>query len=218
MKALIFDLDGTIVLSHPTHFEAYERLFGDFGIKWNFDEFNDVFVGTGSPNIVRSVLEKNGMKNFDVDALVKKKADYFGQILGEKKLMEVPGFYKFLKKINSRGFKKAIASGSSKKSILEMLKNIDIANEFDEIVSSEEVAKPKPAPDTFLAAAQRLGISPADCLVFEDTNFGVSAAKNAGMKCIAFTTTSDFGKLKSAGADKILNDYTQVKLEWLKNS
>jgi beta-phosphoglucomutase-like phosphatase (HAD superfamily) len=198
MKAFIFDLDGTIVLSHPTHFEAYEKLFDDFGIKWDFDEFNDVFVGTGSPNIIRSVLGRNNIKDFDVKALVNKKIDYFGQI-------------------NVRGGKKAIASGSSKKSIIEMLKNIGISDEFDEIVSGEEVAAPKPAPYIFIEAAKRLGVAPADCIVFEDTDFGVEAAKSAGMKCIAFTTTSDAKKLQAAGADKILKDYSEVKFEWLES-
>jgi len=217
MKAFIFDLDGTIVLSHPTHFEAYEKLFDDFGIKWDFDEFNDVFVGTGSPNIIRSVLGRNNIKDFDVKALVNKKIDYFGQILKGKKLKEVNGFFEFLKEINVRGGKKAIASGSSKKSIIEMLKNIGISDEFDEIVSGEEVAAPKPAPYIFIEAAKRLGVAPANCIVFEDTDFGVEAAKSAGMKCIAFTTTSDAKKLQAAGADKILKDYTEVKFEWLES-
>lgn len=210
MKAVIFDLDGTIVYSHPTHFRAYELLFKDFGITWSFKEFNDMFAGTGAPAITRIILARHGITNADIPVLVKKKRDLFNALLKEKKLETVKGFHEFLDGLNKRKIARAIASGSNRQNIIKMLENIGVAQHFPIIVSGEDVPNPKPAPDIFLAAASLLGINPADCLVLEDTDHGVSAAKTAGMKCIALSTSIDPARLKEAGADKVVADYTEI--------
>lgn len=213
MQAVIFDLDGTIVFSHPTHFAAYEKLFGEFGIKWTFEEFERVFAGTGAPAIIEQILKRNGVRGFDLPALVKKKRDIFNEILAQKKLEVVPGFFEFLAEVNRRGLKKIIASGSNKANIRSMLENIGVSHEFPQVVSGEEVAHPKPAPDIFLAAAQKIGAAPMECLVIEDTDHGVKGALNAGMKCIAFTTTLNLQILKASGANEIVKNYTEINLK-----
>lgn len=210
MKAIIFDLDGTIVVSHPTHFAAYEKLFGEFGVKWNYEEFNSIFAGTGAPSIIELILKRNGIKDFNRAALVRKKRDLFQSILDGKKLSVVPGFYDFLKKINEAGLKKAIASGSNRQNIIGMLENIGVLEEFAEIVSGEDVTNPKPAPDIFLAAAEKLGVPPAECLVIEDMDHGVAGALAAGMKCIALTTTIGKKRLREAGARTIVKNYKEI--------
>lgn len=214
MEAVIFDLDGTIVFSHPTHFEAYEKLFGEFGITWTFEEFERVFAGTGAPAIIEQILARNGVREFDLPALVKKKRDIFNEILAHKKLEVVPGFFEFLTEVNRRGLKKIIASGSNKANIRAMLENIRVSEEFPQVVSGEEVAYPKPAPDIFLAAAKKINVDPAECLVIEDTDHGVKGALNAGMKCIALTTTLDAQTLKKSGANEIAKNYTEINLNF----
>lgn len=210
IKAVIFDLDGTIVFSHPTHFTAYERLFKDFGVTWTYEEFNKIFAGIGSPGIITKVLERNGIKDFDAKALAARKRDIFDEILKETKLQVVPGFFDFLEEINKRGLKKIIASGSHKINILNMLKNIGASAEFPLVVSGEEVANPKPAPDIYLEAARRIDVNPLKCLVLEDTEHGVNGAHMAGMKCVAFLSTLPKGMLEEAHADWIFNDYTEI--------
>lgn len=212
MQAVIFDLDGTIVFSHPTHFAAYERLFGRFGIKWNYREFNDIFAGTGAPSIIKLILERHGIKNLNLPELVQEKRNYFDEILAEKGFNIVPGFFDFLARINKLGLKKAIASGASKQNIIAMLKNIGVLDEFKEIVSGEEVPFPKPAPDIFLEAARRIDVAPSQCLVIEDTEHGINAAKAAGMKCIALLTTLKEEILKTAKPNKIVKNYTEIML------
>lgn len=210
IKAAIFDLDGTIVFSHPTHFKAYQRLFEPFGISWNFAEFNDVFAGTGAPTIIKMMLTRHGVKDYNLQELVYKKRDIFNELLAEEKLQTVPGFFKFLNLINGRGFKRIIASGSNRANILHMLKNIGAQEQFPRVVSGEDVALPKPAPDIFLKACETIGCAPTECVVLEDTSHGVLGAKAANMQCIAFTTTADARALKKAGADLILPDYNSI--------
>lgn len=207
MKAIIFDLDGTIVFSHPTHFAAYEKLFGEFGISWTYREFNDVFAGTGAPKIIEDILTRNGIKKFDLQALVKRKRDIFNELLGKKSLMTVPGFFDFLETLRKQRVKKIIASGSNRENIRRMLENIGVSDDFPDVVSGEDVVRPKPAPDIFLEAARKIGVAPNECLVFEDTEHGILGAKAAGMQCIALTTTSSLTILKRAGPDKIIENY-----------
>lgn len=213
MQAVIFDLDGTIVDSHPTHFAAYEKLFGEFGITWTYEEFNAVFLGIGARAIIQSLLTRHGVKDFDLDFLVQRKRDFFDEFLAHKKLEVVPGFFDFLKEINTHGLKKIIASGSHTDNIWSMLRNIGADSEFAQITSVEEVKNPKPAPDIFLLAAQKISTAPAECLVIEDTVHGVGGAKAAGMKCIALTTTTSAEKLKESDADWIFPDYTQISFK-----
>lgn len=207
MQAVIFDLDGTIVFSHPTHYAAYQKLFREFGIDWSYREFNDVFAGTGAPKIIADILTRNGIKDFDLPTLVKKKRDLFNSLLQKKSLATVPGFRSFLKKLNRARVKRAIASGSNRENIRAMLENIGVAAHFPMYVSGEEVAHPKPAPDIFLRAASAIGIQPEYCLVFEDTEHGVLAAVAARMKCIGLSTTTRAEILKAAGADQVIADY-----------
>ncbi len=210
MEAVIFDLDGTIVFSHPTHFAAYEKLFAEFGIQWSFKEFERVFVGTGAPTIIQNILTRNGIRNFDLPTLVQKKRDIFNEILMHKKLEVVPGFFEFLAEVNRRGLKKIIASGSNRTNIRAMLENIGVSQEFPEVVSGEDVSRPKPSPDIFLAAAEKIGTSPNQCLVIEDTDHGVRGALAAGMKCIALETTLDAQTLKRSGANEVVKNYTEI--------
>ncbi|MBI2638986.1 HAD family phosphatase [Candidatus Peregrinibacteria bacterium] len=216
MQAVIFDLDGTIVFSHPTHFKAYEKLFGEFGITWTFEEFERVFAGTGAPKIIFDILTRSGVRDFDINALVAKKRDIFNQLMAGQRLAVVPGFFEFLGELKQRGIKKIIASGSTTSNIHAMLANIDVLEDFPQVVSTvDDVPIPKPAPDIFLAASAILGVEPRDCLVLEDTTHGVKAAKKAGMKCIAFTTTTDAEALRAAGADLVTADYRGIPLEYI---
>lgn len=215
MKAVIFDLDGTIVFSHPIHFAAYEELFGRFGIKWSFEEFEKVFAGTGAPMIIQTILARHGIKDFDLKKLVTDKKDIFNKLLEKQQLKTVPGFFQFLSNVNMKGLRKIIASGSNKANILHMLKAIGAEEEFPEVISGEEVSNPKPAPDIFLAAAEKIAVPPAECIVFEDTQHGIRGAIAAGMKCVALTTTETPDILEKAGAYKIATDYTEIDLNSL---
>lgn len=209
-SAIIFDLDGTIVFSHPTHFAAYEKLFAELGITWSYREFNDMFAGIGARAIIHTILTRHDVEKFDLDALVNKKRDMFNELLSHKKLETVPGFFAFLEEVKRRDFKKTIASGSHTENIRAMLRNIGVDGDFPIITSGEEVPHPKPAPDIFLKAAEKLGVKPAECLVFEDTTHGVRAAKLAGMRCIALKTTTEAERLQEAGADMLAEDYDEL--------
>lgn len=217
MKAVIFDMDGTIVLSHPVHFEAYKKFFEGFGINWTYEEFEKKFMIQGASSIIRSVLKEHRINpdNKNIDKLRAKKINTFNSLVTKQPPAVVKGFFEFLEKVNERGLQKAVASGSHMKNLKKILDAIGVRREFPILVSSaDEDIAPKPAPDIFLRTAKLLGIAPADCVVIEDTIFGIKAAKAAGMKCIAFTTTNpNAEELRRAGADEVATDYNNIELD-----
>lgn len=216
MKGIIFDLDGTIVLSEPLHYEAFCEIFKKFGVAWEYDEFIKNYAGTGSYNIIPKVLQSRGIKDFDTEALVAEKKQIFQRLLETKKLLVVPGFFEFLAEIKKRGLRKIIASGTNSDNVRKMLENAGILHEFPEIISGEDIKNAKPDPEIFLIAMSKLGFSkPEDCVVLEDSGAGVKAAKTGGFYCIAFTTTTEKSILEKLGADLIVKDYTEISSSYL---
>ncbi len=184
-KALIFDLDGTLVDSMPAHFKSWCRALEEHGKPGVFPE--DVFYAMGG-RPTRDIVEIiNGEQSLDLDpervALSKK--NHFLDVLESVELIEsVANFAK-----ENRGkVPMAVASGGSRVVVEKTLQIVGISDWFDEVVSCDEVEKGKPEPDVFLEAASRLGVKPEDCVVFEDGRAGILAAMAAGMKVVTVPT------------------------------
>ncbi|MEO1856507.1 MAG: HAD family phosphatase [Rubritalea sp.] len=181
-KAVIFDLDGTLVDSMPAHFQAWcEALAANGAPKDVFPE--DVFYSMGGRPTKDIVKEINGEFNLDLDpeAISYSKRKAFLDRLDLVELNEdVVAFAKSLRGKMPVG----IASGGSRKVVEATLKTTGLSELFDEVVTADDVKCGKPAPDAFLDCAERLDVAPADCLVLEDAAPGIMAAQLAGMKVI----------------------------------
>ncbi|MBA4603813.1 HAD family hydrolase [Thermoactinomyces mirandus] len=183
IKAVIFDLDGTLVDSEPNYFEAEKKLFAEYGIN-NFDfEMKKKYVGKSTKDTLTD-YKKNYSIEESVETLTKKMNKYYLDIAKNNTVI-FPEMRKFLELLKANNYRMALASGSSSEIIDEILFITGLKDFFDVTLSSESVRKGKPAPDVFLEAAKLLGIPPENCLVLEDSNYGVEAAKNASMYCIA---------------------------------
>jgi len=181
-KAVIFDLDGTLVDSLPAHFQAWcEALAVNGAPKDVFPE--DVFYSMGGRPTKDIVKEINGEFNLalDPDAISYSKRLAFLNLLHLVEVNEdVVGFAKSLRGKMPMG----IASGGSRKVVEATLKAVGICELFDEVVTSDDVACGKPAPDAFLNCAERLNVAAGDCLVLEDAAPGIMAAQLAGMQVV----------------------------------
>lgn len=184
-KALIFDLDGTLVDSMPLHFKAWCKALEDQGQAGVFPE--DVFYAMGG-RPTRDIVEViNGEQNLQLDAnevSSSKKRHYLKNL----SLVELIPVVAKIAEENRGKVPMAVASGSSREVVEKTLQTLGISDWFDEVVSSNEVANGKPAPDIFLEAALRIGIAPKDCVVFEDARSGIIAARAAGMEVVAVPT------------------------------
>ncbi|MEY4242902.1 MAG: hypothetical protein RLZZ245_487 [Verrucomicrobiota bacterium] len=180
--AVIFDCDGTLVDSMSAHFEAWCEALAIHGAGGVFKE--DVFFAMGGRPTLDIVVELNDEYDLKLDpvsvALAKREA-FLKRLSSVTLIDEVAAFAESL-----RGkMPLAIATGGSRMVIEKTLKMVGISDWFDEVVTAEDVAEGKPAPDIFLRAAKLLGVDPARCLVLEDAPAGILSAQRAGMQVVA---------------------------------
>lgn len=186
MKALIFDMDGTLVDSEKVHRKAFLKALDELKINYNYDEVFDFMIkGQGIPD---DVFVNNFIKKFKLDISIEeiinlKKQIYFKLI--ESDVEAFPGAVDFVKSFYGK-YKLAIATSSSVKDMDTVLKKIGLYDVFDQKISGAKLENPKPAPDIFLLASEKLSLDIKDCLIFEDSTNGLLAAKKSGGKVIAF--------------------------------
>jgi HAD superfamily hydrolase (TIGR01509 family) len=177
--AYLFDCDGTIVDSMPLHYLAWKEALGEWGC--TFDEGLFYSWGGVPPKEIVSRLNEMQRLNMPVEAVAHRRENlYFSHLPGLKPIPEV------LEHINAQQGRIpfAVVSGSTRESIVRSLTTVGLLDRFAVLVCSEDYSRSKPAPDAFLTAAERLGIAPKDCLVFEDTDMGIQGATAAGMASV----------------------------------
>lgn len=202
-------MDGVIIDSEPLHY----RVFMDYtsrklGLAISDEEYN-TFIGTTNHHIY-STLQKKYSFEGDITQLIEEYENECEEfLLLSKTEKPIHGVDVLVKNLHQNKIKLGLASSSSKKTINTVLEMFDMDQFFDIKVSGQEVKYGKPSPDIFLRAAELLGISPEECLVFEDSRNGVVAAKTAGMKCIAFYNPNS-GNQDLSRADKIIESFAEV--------
>jgi HAD superfamily hydrolase (TIGR01549 family) len=181
-EAVIFDCDGTLVDSMPAHFDAWCEALSLYGACGVFKE--DVFFAMGGRPTRDIVVELNDEYNLCLDpeevAFAKREA-FLKRLHTVTLIEEVAVFAESL-----RGkVPMAIASGGTRMVIEKTLRAVGISDWFDEVITADDVADGKPAPDVFLHAARLLGVNPAKCLALDDAPSGILAARRAGMQVLA---------------------------------
>jgi len=196
IEAVIFDMDGVLVDSERFICEAAMRMFAEKGVPARAEDFVP-FVGMGENRYLGGVAEKHGAT---LD-LVKDKArtyEIYLQII-RGRLEPLPGVHEFLARCRELGLKTAVASSADAVKVRGNLEEIGLATDaFAVCLNGNDVERKKPFPDIFITAAQRMGVDPGHCLVVEDAVSGVQAAKAAGAKCLALTTSFPAEKLAQA--------------------
>ena len=180
--AVIFDCDGTLVDSMPAHFEAWCDALAIHGAGGVFKE--DVFFAMGGRPTMDIVVELNDEYNLKLDPIAvafAKREAFLKRLHSVTLIDEVAEFARSLRGKMPLG----IATGGSRMVVEKTLKAVGISDWFDEVVTAEDVAEGKPAPDIFLRAAKLLGVQPSRCLVLEDAPAGILSAQRAGMQVIA---------------------------------
>jgi beta-phosphoglucomutase len=178
LLAVVFDFDGTLVDTMPLHYEAYRRAFA---VCCDVDLDRDLFfseIGGTGREVIPRLLARVGA-HADPQAIHACKKDALRDVLAEATIPELETA-KLLPVLRPH-HRMALASSGSRDGIELMLGRLDWVGYFDVVVTGEDVTAGKPAPDAFLLAAAGLGVDPARCLAFEDTDAGVTAAAAAGM-------------------------------------
>lgn len=178
-RAYLFDCDGTIADSMPLHYKAWKKALAEYGCTYEEDLF---YAWGGKPvrKIIADLNEMHGL-NMPIDELAEHKERLYHAQLSE--LKAIPDVLEHIEAQHGR-IPFAVVSGSRRKSVIGSLTALGLLDKFDVLVCAEDYKRGKPAPDGFLMAAQKLGVAPEHCLVFEDTELGIRAASAAGMQSV----------------------------------
>jgi HAD superfamily hydrolase (TIGR01509 family) len=208
MKAVIFDMDGVLTDSEPLINAAAVAMFRERGLVVQPEDFRP-FVGTGENRYIGGVAEKYG---FPLEIAAAKKRTYEIYLeLVPRQLRAFPGARELVGACKRAGLKIAVASSADLVKIDANLRQIGLPpSAWDTLVSAEDALHKKPAPDLFLAAARKLGVVPAECVVIEDAINGIQAAKSAGMRCVAVAQT--FPAEQLVAADRVRPALSSVTL------
>jgi len=183
-RGLIFDCDGTLADTMPAHYTAWTAMLSRRGIPFSETRFYEL-GGVPTAQIIRILSEECGVAVADVGAMVREKeAAFLESLHAVRPIEKVVAAAR-----HHRGnLPLAVASGGYRETITRTLDAIGIRDWFDALVAAEDTNRHKPEPDVFLEAAKRLGVPPELCVVFEDTDIGLLAAKRAGMRSIDVRT------------------------------
>jgi HAD superfamily hydrolase (TIGR01509 family) len=182
VRAVLWDLDGTLVDSAEFHWLSWRDTMAAEGITITYQQFLESF-GQKNDRILPGWLGPGA----DAERIRRigdaKEAEY-RRLAGVHGLTPLPGASAWVRRLHSQGWQQAIASSAPRENVGVMLRALALDGMFEAIVSAEDVTKGKPDPQVFLAAAGRLGLPPDRCVVVEDAAVGVAAARSAAMKCV----------------------------------
>ncbi len=189
MNAAIFDLDGTLVDSYDAHFEAWRGVSALHAVEISVDDYYRHF-GRRNEDLLREVWLRAGKGNLSADQLREldheKEAAY--RALVGSRFPVMTGARELVRSLRAAGWRLAVGSSGPPLNVQLALDGLGLEDCFDALVTGNDVSRSKPDPECFLLAAQRLGVSPRQCVVLEDAPAGIAAAKSAGMACAAITS------------------------------
>lgn len=185
--AVIFDWDGVVINSLSPHEESWKRLASELGYALPEDFLRDGF-GLKNEKFIAEVLQWSQNPR-EIEHLSWQKEEIYRQIVGERGIEVIPGIESFIQDLRENSVGCAIGSSTQRLNISFVLEKLGWEEYFDVIVAADDVEWGKPNPQVFLLCAQRLGMPPERCVVFEDTPVGIRAAKTAQMGVVGLTTT-----------------------------
>ncbi|WP_432714037.1 HAD family hydrolase [Pedobacter sp.] len=201
--AVIFDMDGVICHTNPYHSLAFREFFSTRNLAPTEEEFEQHMYGKSNSYIMSHFL-KRPIQGDELLQLEEEKEGLFRKIY-EPHIEPIAGIIPFINDLKANGTKIGVATSAPYANLDLILSKVQIREKLSSIMASENVKSHKPDPEVYLTSARNLGISPAQCVVFEDSFSGVTAALNAGMKVVG--VLSSHRKEDLPPCDLYINDY-----------
>lgn len=195
LRAVLWDMDGVLVLSGDVHYDAWTRVLAEYGLSMTREQFEETF-GMNNHNILRRLYDRRLSPAQAHEVATRKEQVY--RELARGRVQPLPGVREWLARLPKAGWRQAVASSGPMANIAVILNELDEWDAFDAVLTGARLERSKPDPALFLQAAAAVGTPPARCVVVEDSTAGVEAARRAGMRCIAVTTTRAAEDLRSA--------------------
>jgi HAD superfamily hydrolase (TIGR01509 family) len=206
-RAILWDMDGVLADTSLLHFETWERVLVEQGIPFDRHKFHLIY-GLKNRDLLPYLTDRPLEPEW-VEWIADQKEQAFRQAL-HGHLFPLPGVVKWLQQFNTLGYRQAVASSAPPENVEVLVDELGIRRYFDALVTPGDLPG-KPDPAVFLLAADRLGVTAQNCVVIEDSIPGIEAARRAGMRCIAVTTTNPPEALTQA--DIVVNTLEELTVE-----
>lgn len=188
MRAVLWDLDGTLADSEEYHWLSWRDTLAPEGVPLTYDQFLASF-GQKNDRILRDWLGPEADPG-RIQRLGEAKEAEYRRLARERGLAPLPGAAEWIEHLTRAGWKQAIASSAPRENVETMLAALKLEAFFDAVIAAEDVTAGKPDPQVFRAAAFRVHVPPSHCIVVEDAAAGIEAARRAGMRCIGVSRTT----------------------------
>ncbi len=220
-RAVIFDFDGVITDSEVLHLRAFNKVLARYNIEIKEEIYYKEYLGFTDLDCFKSVAEKSelGLNSEQIRNLIKQKNQVFEKLAATEATI-FGGVPQFLQMLRDNGVPMAICSGAVLEEIALILEQSELGHFFDEIVAGDQITKGKPDPEGFLLALERLNkgkqnpIAVGECVVIEDSHWGLEAGNAAGMHTIGITNTYNAGQLSMA--EKIVASLSELTINDLR--
>jgi beta-phosphoglucomutase family hydrolase len=211
LEAVLWDMDGVIADTAQYHYRAWQGIIKEKGVTFKKEDFMQLF-GQRHDTIIKFVLGDK-ISQVEADDVADRKQALYRKLVA-KNVVPLPGAIELIKSLNENKIKTAIATSAVPENVDVILRGLGIEDRFQAIAYGTEVAEGKPSPQIFQLAAKKLGVANGNCVVIEDAIAGVTAAKRAGMKCIAVTNSHPGESLNKA--DLVVDTLVKVNIAVLK--
>lgn len=207
-------MDGVLVNNLEVHRAAFAEFFRRYGVERSFEELSRVF-GKGNDDIMGELMPRDVVERVGIRELGHEKEAIYREIYAPT-ITPQPGLLTFLDECEAEGLKCAVGSSGYRANVDFVLDKCNIERYFDYAVAGDEVTRCKPDPEIYLTAAAKLGLRADECVVFEDAEAGIEAAKRAGMRVVALATTFNRDFLETTDADYIIDDFRDITVDKLR--
>lgn len=208
IRAVVMDMDGLMLDTEGMSHLGWVRTFAEWGLPFREDQFLEL-VGLNVPDVRKKMLAWYG-PDFPFDAVYARKIVHVDEIIAHEGIMQKPGLPEFLAAADSLGLAKAVATSTARDRAIYKLERAGLKGRFDAAACGDEITNGKPAPDIFLLAARLLHLPPEDCLALEDSDPGVLAARDAGMRVLIIPDVKPPSPAARAAAWEVLPDLHQA--------
>lgn len=199
MRAVLWDLDGTLADTEELHFQAWRRILAGHGMDYDYESFLAGF-GRSNGDLLRTLFGEQATPAFIRSVAAHKEADY-RTLLAQSDVSLLPGVADWLAAFQAAGVQQVVSSSGTMANIAAVVSKLGIGDYFLALISGFRLPRGKPHPAIFLHSAAAVGVTPADCVVIEDSPPGIEAARRAGMACVAAGPLAGSERLERLLAD-----------------
>lgn len=223
LRMIVFDFDGVIADSEKAHFEMFRQSLLDEGIELTWPEYCEKYLGYSDLECIKQVLTDKGQQcdSETVERIFQRKKALFAHFIEQNSLI-IPGVRRLLKELRSENIICSICSGALTEEIEFILNKERLRDFFTFIVSADDISRSKPDPEGYRLCLDRINVTDAgrtkvpagQCVVIEDSLWGIRAAHAADMRCLAVGTSYPVEKLREA--EMVVNNLTQIDTAMLR--